>query len=184
MEPGYTMFNLFSEQEQKDYPIFGNFCQLYGSSLTSICPLLTTFKIRIYTLEQYLASADNLPQIEDVENQLFACFVKNDTRNSETTVAGIVFTQSLVDELDLTDSEQLAAIAHEVGHIMYFYLEHKDYYPNEEAYADSIPCRIGLRDSIISVLEKLMFCGRYKDLEEMLKMRKPFISSYALILDN
>jgi hypothetical protein len=37
---------------------------------------LTTFKIRIYTLEQYLASADNLPQIEDVENQLFHALLK------------------------------------------------------------------------------------------------------------
>ena len=179
-----SMFNLFPEQEQQDYPIFGKFCQFYGSSLTSICHLLTKFKIHILTLEQYLACVDEFPKIEGVENQPFACFVKNNTESAETTIAGVVFTQSLVDEFDLTESEQFAAIAHEVGHIMYFYLDNKDSYPNEEVYADNIACRIGLRYSIISLLDKLISCGRYKDLEGMLIMRKLFMSYYASNSDN
>ena len=172
----FNMFDLFPEQEQQDYPIFGKFSHYYGGKVTSICHLLTKFKIRIYTLEKYLVCADNLPQIEDVDNQLFACFVKNDTPHAETTVEGIVFTQSLIDELELTESEQFAAIAHEIGHILYFYLENKDSYPCEEIYADSIACRIGLSNPTISIIDKLISSGKYQDLEKQLEIRKKVVS--------
>ena len=178
------MFNLFSEQEQQDYPIFGKFSHYYGGTVTSICHLLTKFKIHVYTLEQYLACADNLPKIEDIENQAFACFVKNEKEHAETTIAGIVFTQSLIDELDLTESEKFAAIAHEIGHILYFYLENKNSYPCEEVYADSVACRIGLKDSILSVIDKLICCGKYQDVANQLEIRKMFISNadnYVLV---
>ena len=184
MELAFNMFDLFPEQEQLVYPIFEKFSHYYGGKVTSICHLLTKFKIHIYTLKKYLACADNLPKIEDVENQLFSCFVKNDTPHAETTVAGIVFTQLLIDELDLTESEQFAAIAHEIGHILYFYLENKDFYPCDEVYADSIACRIGLKDSILSVIDKLICCGKYQDLESPLIIRKMFISNtnnYVLV---
>ena len=184
MELAFNMFDLFPEQEQRDYPIFGKFSHYYGGTLISICHLLTKFKIHVYTLEQYLAFADNFPKIEDVENQLFACFVKNDTPHAETTVAGLVFTQSLIDELELTESEQFAAIAHEIGHILYFYLENKNSYPSEEVYADSVACRIGLKDSILSVIDKLICCGKYQDLANQLEIRKMFISNadnYVLV---
>ena len=175
----FNMFDLFPEQELQDYPIFGKFSHYYGGKVTSICHLLTKFKIHIYTLEKYLACADNLPKIEDVDNQLFACFVKNDTPHAETTVAGIVFTQSLIDELELTESEQFAAISHEIGHILYFYLENKDSYPCEEVYADSVASRIGLKDLILSVIDKLICCGKYHDLDNQLRMRKLYISNTA-----
>ena len=179
MELAFNMFDLFPEQEQRDYPIFGKFSHYYGGTLISICHLLTKFKIHVYTLEQYLAFADNFPKIEDVENQLFACFVKNDTPHAETTVAGIVFTQSLIDELELTESEQFAAIAHEIGHILYFYLENKDSYPCDEVYADSVASRIGLKGLILSVIDKLICCGKYQDLDNQLRMRKLYISNTA-----
>lgn len=178
------MFDLFPKQEQQDYPIFGKFCHHYGSKITSICYLMTKFKIHVYTLDQYLSSADSLPQIEDVENQLFSCFVKKETIHAETTIAGIVFTQSLIDELNLTESEKFAAIAHEIGHVLYFYLENKNSYPSEEVYADSVACRIGLKDSILSVIDKLICCGKYQDLATQLEIRKMFISNadnYVLV---
>ncbi len=171
------MFDLFPEQEQQEYPIFRKFCLYYGSRITYICHLLTKFKIHVFTIYKYLSIEDNLPQIEDVENQLYACFVKNETAHAETTVAGIVFSQSLIDKLDLTEPEQFAAIAHEVGHILYFFLENKDSYPSEEVYADSVACRIGLKDSILSVIGKLIHCGMYQDLEHQLMIRKMFISN-------
>lgn len=145
---------------------------------------MTKFKIHVYTLDQYLCSADSLPQIEDVENQLFSCFVKNETIHAETTIAGIVFTQSLIDELNLTESEKFAAIAHEIGHVLYFYLGNKNSYPSEEVYADSVACRIGLKDSILSVIDKLICCGKYQDLANQLEIRKMFISNadnYVLV---
>ena len=178
------MFDLFPKQEQQDYPIIGKFCHHYGSEITSICHLMTKFKIHVYTLDQYLSSTDDLPQIEDVENQLFSCFVKNETIHAETTIAGIVFTQSLIDELNLTESEKFAAIAHEIGHILYFYLENKNSYPCEEVFADSVACRIGLKDSILSVIDKLICCGKYQDFANQLETRKMFISNadnYVLV---
>ena len=184
MELACKMFDLFPKQEQQDYPIFRKFCHHYGSEITSICHLMTKFKIHVYTLDQYLSSADSLPQIEDVENQLFSCFVKNETIHAETTIAGIVFTQSLIDELGLTESEQFAAIAHEIGHILYFYLEYKDSFPCEEVYADSVACRIGLKDSILSMIDKLISCGKYQDLESQLRIRRMLISitdNYVLV---
>lgn len=145
---------------------------------------MTKFKIHVYTLDQYLSIAYSLPQIEDVENQLFSCFVKNETIHAETTIAGVVFTQSLIDELNLTESEKFAAIAHEIGHVLYFYLENKNSYPSEEVYADSVACRIGLQDSILSVIDKLICCGKYQDLANQLEIRKMFISNadnYVLV---
>ena len=179
----FNMFDLFPEQEQQDYPIFGKFSHCYGGKVTSICHLLTKFKIHIYTLEKYLACADNLPKIEDVDNQLFACFVKNDTPYAETTVAGIVFTQSLIDELELTESEQFAAIAHEIGHILYFYSKNRDLYSagqGEEIYADAIACKIGLADSMISTIVKLERSQVYSDAHSLFNIRKTFILNMFL----
>jgi hypothetical protein len=177
------MFDLFPKQEQQDYPIFGKFCHHYGSKITSICYLMTKFKIHVYTLDQYFASADDLPKIEDVQNQLFACFVKNDTMRAETTVAGIVFTQSLIDELGLTESEQFAAIAHEIGHILYFYSKNRDLYSSgqgEEIYADAIACKIGLADSMLSTIVKLERSKMYSDNQSLFNIRKTFILNMFL----
>lgn len=177
------MFDLFPIIEQQEYPIFEKFCNNYGSKITSICHLMTKFKIHIYSLDQYLVSADNLPQIEDVENQLFACFVKNDTIHAETTVAGIVFTQSLIDEFDLTESEQFAAIAHEIGHILYFYSNNRDLYSagqGEEIYADTLACKIGLAESMLSTIVKLERSKMYSDNQSLFNIRKTFILNMCL----
>ena len=172
------MFDLFLKQEQQDYPIFGKFCYLYGSSLTSKCSLLTKFKIRILPIDQYLTCINNFPQIDDGENQPFACFVKNNSEYAESTVAGVVFKQSLIDELDLTESEQFAAIAHEIGHILYFYLENKDSYPCEEVYADMQVCDLDLSEALYSLLKKLRDSDRYINYSDNLIKRIGIISQF------
>ena len=173
------MHDLFNKQHQIEYPIFGEFNSLYGDCLASICNLLLKFKIDIHPIEQYKKLSSSVPRIEDIDTQPYAMYIYNDSQSAETTTAGIVFNDPLIKSLSLTKEEQFASIAHEIGHILYYYLENKDAYPNpqgEEIFADKIACEIGLSASLLSVIDKLENSGWYSDILSRFGMRKMLLS--------
>jgi hypothetical protein len=173
------MHDLFNKQQQIEYPIFDEFNSLYGDALVSICNLLLKFKIDIHPIEQYKKLSSILPKIEDIDTQPYAMYIYNDSQSAETTITGIVFNDSIIQSLSLTKEEQFASIAHEIGHILYYYLENKDDYPKpqgEEIFSDKIACKIGLSASLLSVIDKLENNGWYSDILSRFGMRKMLLS--------
>lgn len=175
------MVNLFPTQKQKEHPVFGRFCNLYGEALASICHLLSKFEINVLTTEEYCSLPDDVPFISSVENQPIASYIKKDGELAETTKAGIVFNHPVIIAIGLSEDELFAAIAHEIGHILYFFFEYKDSYPGpqgEEVYADEIACRLGLAPQMLSCLEKIEACGICPYSESIFIMRKISIRSF------
>ena len=174
------MHNLFNKQQQIEYPIFDEFNRLYGDDLVSICNLLLKFKINIHPIDQYKKLSSIMHKIEDIDTQPYAMYIYNDSQSAETTIAGIVFNDPIIQSLSLTKEEQFASIAHEIGHILYFYLVNQNDYPKpqgEEIFADKIVCKIGLSVPLASVIEKLEHSGWYSDSFSRFGMRKILLST-------
>lgn len=55
--------------------------------------------------------------------------------------------------MELTTKDKLAAIAHEIGHIIFFFLENKSI--DEELKADEFACKMGLSIELLGLLEKI-----------------------------
>ena len=160
------MTNLFPIQKQQEHPIFGRFNARYGDALVNYCPLLSKFQINILTVEEYKALPDGTPLIDDIEKEAFACFIQKEGETADTTNAGIIFNQSQIDFFDFTEPEQHACVAHEIGHILYFFLDNKSDYSDpygEEIYSDSIATRLDLSSNLLSSIEKLGASGLFPD---------------------
>lgn len=172
------MAQLFSSQKQLVYPLFGRFNQEYGDALVTICPLLRKFEIDILTVEEYQALPEGTPLIEDITSQTFANFLQKDGDTADTTRAAIIYNATLIEQIGFTQPEQHAAIAHEIGHVLYFFLENKTNYPDpqgEEIYCDTIASRIGLSVPMLSALEKLETCDMFSKSLSCFDMRKVFL---------
>lgn len=173
------MAQLFSSQKQLVYPLFGRFNQEYGDALVTICPLLRKFEIDILTVEEYQALPEGTPLIEDITSQTFANFLQKDGDTADTTRAAIIYNATLIEQIGFTEPEQHAAIAHEIGHMLYFFLENKSDYPGpqgEEIYCDTIASRIGLSAPMLSALEKLETCGMFPNSLSRFGIRKVFLN--------
>lgn len=175
------MINLFPEADQLKYPIFKLFNQNYGDIMVSICPLLTKFQVRVYTVDEYLALPQEIPKIEDIHDQSFASVVFKYQESAESTFAGIVYNKPLINKLCFTKDEQYAAISHEIGHILYFFLEDKGAFPGtqgEEIYADRLSTLMGLTDPMLSCIKKMKDSGCYSDSLSRFGMRELILSSH------
>lgn len=70
-----------------------------------------------------------------------------------------------VGRLGLSDTEMLATIAHEIGHIVYSTC---NWQPDCEERADSFAADLGLGTQMISAIEKILDSKRYEKLTRML----------------
>lgn len=84
---------------------------------------------------------------------MFGCYVLKETNNAQDTISGIIINEELCSQLELTTNDKLAAIAHEIGHIIYFFLENKPI--DEELKADEFACKIGLSRELLGLLGKM-----------------------------
>lgn len=169
------MARLFPINMQQEHPIFGRFNDCYGDILVGYCQLLNKFQINILTVEEYNLFPGDIPQIEDIDSQPFASFIKKDDFDAETTIAGIVFCPPIIERIGLNEKEQFASIAHEIGHILYFFMNNKADYPGqqgEEIYCDSIASKIGLTAELLSTIIKLENSGLFPDPASRFGMRK------------
>lgn len=180
------MTNLFPIEKQAAFPLFGRFTHAYRNEFFSRWPLLESFDIDIFTVDEYLGLPNEILRkvmIDDIREQSFASFIYKKEVAIETTNAGIIYNESLIRQLGLTESEQFAAIAHEIGHILYFFLENKRDYPElqgEEIYADKLACEIGLAAEMLSTIEKLERSGISRDPINQFRMRKCMIINVFL----
>ena len=143
-------------------PIFDTFTSKYTEVFTSKCNILKKIQIDIITVENYLENRDGLPNIEGVEKEAMSYYITKEDKiiNRKNTKAGIVVNQSLISNLGLSEEEQMACLAHEIGHFAFFFLENKDAYI-EEIYADGYATLIGLEKALCSALRKLINSNIY-----------------------
>ncbi len=177
------MAQLFSIHDQKEHPIFGLFNKRYGDTIVARWPQIGGFTIRILTTEEFKVNTHGLPPVEDIEEQPFFCSSDQEDIRVETTKAGIIFNQALIDQVGLTEEELLASIAHEIGHIVLRFRDKDGMYEqpqSEEIFADGIACQIGLARPLLSTIEKLESCGLFTDVLSRFGMRKLIIQSQYL----
>lgn len=68
----------------------------------------------------------------------------------------IWYNEYKVNEIGLDQEECYACIAHELGHMMDPNQRNPEHQQDREIYADRIACELGLRDSMISALHKMI----------------------------
>jgi hypothetical protein len=173
------MINLFPIQEQMQHPIFMRFNNLYGKVLSDFCPLLLKFQINIFSKAEFLTDRLGLPFVEINENDPFAYSSDLQDDDIANTRAGIIYNQTCIDAIGLTEEEQFAAISHEIGHIIYRFSNQKDIYhgpQGQEIFADSVAREIGLAKQLLSTLEKMEKSGLFPEPISQFGMRKLFIN--------
>ena len=132
--------------------VFDTFNEEYAELAISICNLLGKFQI--HALYHY--DSKHLDDIGFDEFDSFASYINKEEYDASSTFAEIVVNEDKCKELCLTELEMLAAIAHEVGHIIFYF--HTDRERNiglEEFLCDKYACRMNLATPLESLLRKL-----------------------------
>lgn len=88
--------------------------------------------------------------------------------------SNIYISQEQASSIGITDSEMLAVIAHEIGHIVY---QTSGWHPDGEQRADSLAADLGLGDQMIRALEKIIDSRRYNNLTSQLVGRIHFLQN-------
>ena len=86
----------------------------------------------------------------------------------------IYISEEEVGKLGLSDPEIMAALAHEVGHVIY---STRGWDPDCEQRADSVAADLGLGRQMISALEKFIESRRYPRLTSLLVSRIHFLQN-------
>lgn len=76
--------------------------------------------------------------------------------NRAINKGSIWYNEYKVNEIGLDQEECYACIAHELGHMMDPNQRNLEHQQDREIYADSIACELGLGDSMISALHKMI----------------------------
>lgn len=159
---------------------FKAFEKLYEPNVYTVCDLLKKFSINVHTLNEYkklLETFPKLPIVENIEKDLFGCYVLKETKDVKDTISGIIINEELCSQLELSINDKLAAIAHEIGHIMFFFLENKQI--NEELKADEFACKMELSVELLGLLEKIKGANIYNEvITKHLELRLRVIKEY------
>ena len=153
--------SLFDNQV-KD-PVFDQFNYHFREKILSICPLLGKFQIRILpTID--LIEAQIITE-EEIATQAFLNHIEKTEDDASQTLAYIVKNEEVIKMLDFTLDEQFSAIAHEIGHFLFFFHSNKEGAggQSEEIIADKYACDLGLKEPLMRVLNKLQGTTWYSD---------------------
>lgn len=163
-----------------DFKEFNTFEEIYKSNVYSICDLLKKFSINVHTIGEYkklLVIAPQLPTIKNIDKDLFGCYILKETNDAKDTISGIIINEELCSQLELTTKDKLAAIAHEIGHIFFFFLKNKPI--DEELKADEFACKMGLSIELLGLLEKIKKANIYDEAtSKYLEWRLMIIKEY------
>lgn len=72
---------------------FNTFGELYKSNAYAGCNLLKKFSVNVHTIGEYkelLEQYPKLPVIEDIDKDLFGCYVLKETNDAKDTISGII----------------------------------------------------------------------------------------------
>ena len=92
--------------------------------------------------------------------------------------AAIIFSPTLCETLNFTEKEKLAAIAHEVGHIIHYFNENLTNANSlmVELKADEVAEKLGLAEPLKTVLEKLKSSKLYsREQCQLMDLRRQFL---------
>lgn len=166
----HTSDNIFQEFEQK----FRSILYQKYTHLSALC-------IDCYTVSQYKLQ-ENVPLIEGLSNDTFAYSidVKSDGVQRAVFVA-IILSPELYELFNFTEMEKMAAIAHEVGHIIHYFNEALSTAGTMmiEIKADEVAAQLGLAEPLKSVLHKLKSSKRYsKEQCQLMDLRIQMLNYY------
>lgn len=141
--------------------VFDTFEQDYSSKVISICSYFNKF--HIYAVNH--SDSIYLNEVDFGNNDAFANFIKKTEYDASSTYAEIIINIDVCSRLNLTEEEMKAAIAHEVGHLLMFFRGDKSNYHGllEELECDKYVCKMGLRSSLKSLLQKLIKSRLYSE---------------------
>lgn len=143
--------------------VFQDFEQQFKSILYEEYALLNGFHINCYTIDQY-QQLDSVPKFVDITNDAFAYSIEvKIVNNQRIKFAAIVFSPTLCENLNFTEREKWASIAHEVGHIIHYFNESLVDAGSMiiETKADEVAIKLGLAEFLKSVLRKLKSSNLY-----------------------
>lgn len=158
---------------------FDFFNEIYSIRAISICPLLKKFQISVLNHHDSLY----FEEVDTIENDVFAFFLNKEEYDASSTYAEILVNLDKCNKLCLTDQEVLAALAHEIGHIIMFFREDKENFIGLalEASCDQYACKMGLAVPLSSLLDKLARFGEYpEELKQQMVSRRLFLLPYII----
>lgn len=135
-------------------PVVSSFIRLYGDILLE----------KFY---DYPGSVEFL-YLPDDENEYGDVIVRLGNR--------IFLSEKEIGNLGLSGPEIFAALAHELGHILY---HTHPWAFDSESRADTLAAELGLRDQMISVIEKIIYSRRFRNITSMLVQRIQFLKHLA-----
>lgn len=89
---------------------------------------------------------------------MFGYYILKETNDVKDTISGIIINEELCSQLELTINDKLVAIAHEIGHIIFSFLEKTI---DEDLKADEFACKMGLSVALRGLLEKMRGANMY-----------------------
>lgn len=160
-----------------NFVVFDSFNDKYSAKLLDICPILNKFHINV------LSHFDStyIEQTDFSNNDLFAFYINKGDEDVSSTYAEIIVNEGHCNSLKLTDEEKLAALTHEIGHIIMYFRADKEECQGqaEEIYSDLYACKIGLGDSLCTLIHKMINSDEYPNgLVNQMKTRLQWIKIY------
>ena len=155
--------------------VFDTLNEKYSEIAISLCYILAKFQI--IAISTY--DSKHIGDIGMNESDTFGCFIDKTEYDASSTYAEIVINKKKCEELELSNQEIHAAIAHEIGHVIFYFIKDKENKKDmEEVICDQYVCRMGLADSLASLLDKLI-CSRDNSQGQILLLsnRKRFITT-------
>lgn len=161
--------------------VFHEFEQKFKSILYQKYPHLSALCIDCYTASQYKQQG-NVPLIKGLSNDTFAYSIDVKSDGDQRAVfAAIILSPELCGLFNFTKMEKMAAIAHEVGHIIHHFNETLNTAGTMmiEIKADEVVAKLGIAEHLKSVLHKLKSSKRYsKEQCQLMDLRIQMLNYY------
>ena len=154
---------------------FDTFNSEYALKAISICNILSKFQIIAVDYNDSLY----VDKIDLKDYEAFGSYINKAGTEPSSTYAEIIINERVCDRTKLSEQEMIAAIAHEVGHIIFYFKTNKEDFQGqgEEVCCDTYACRMGLAIPLCSLLEKLIDSGDYQmELVNQMKNRLFYIA--------
>lgn len=144
--------------------IFDTFAQTYQNRLYNRFAHISHFKIHCYSIKDYQDMENTIP-LNEFEKDSFGFAIDNKDGQYSSTLAYIIYSPEICKRLQLSCDEIYACIAHEVGHIIHYFNTSLKEFHNDiiEIKADDVCASLGLKDSLISTLKKLIISDLYSN---------------------
>lgn len=139
--------------------VFEDFMQLYSQMIDTLLPKLKGVVIDVYDkdsaqLKDYIINHDKFGDLSVYIDCTFQCYPNYEYNNQ--TYNDIIMREDLCQKANLSQQEQFALIAHEIGHFVSAYSNTGFRGQKDECYADDMAAKLGLRKDLVSALQKCM----------------------------